>query len=404
MPETPSHQINLLDFLAFLLRWRKFLLTAVIAVSVIVGIVAFIMKPLYRSTAVVHGTEQSSQGFGGLIASKLSELSGFAGIGSMFGAPSSEIYVQILRSRWMSERLVEKFDLRSVYKMKDAKLEDVLDAAKAHTRFELDPQSGSVIIYSEDTEPKRSQAMTQFLVDELDKRNQELRASGAQREREFIGQRLNEARATLTSLEDSLSRYQLATGVFNVNEQVKATLEAAAQLEAQRLAVQTELEMSNQVYNSQNPQVAYLRLKMASIDSTIRSLSRGKATDAQGVDVLLHLQDTPNQAMGYLRLTRDIEIQQLLVAFLIQQFEQARIEEQRNTPTFMRVDPPVVGTRKVWPQRAMMVAIGAFAAFFFGILYALANEFFRRAGTDPSHPQHESLLSVKQAWSGSRES
>jgi tyrosine-protein kinase Etk/Wzc len=398
MPDNSPHQINLLDFLAFLLRWRRFLIVSVVGVAIVVGIISFVVKPSYRSTAVIHSSEHQSEGFGGLLASKISALAGFAGAAPIFGETPSEMYVQILRSRWMSEKLINAFDLRKVYRMTDAPIEQVIEAARAQTRFELDPTSLSLTISTMDTDPKRSQAITQFLVDELDKRNQELRSESARREKEFVSARLDEARTKLVSLEDSLTRYQLTTGVLNASEQIKATLGAAAQLEAQRLALKTELEMNSQIFSPQNPEVSFLRLKMASLDSTIQSLSKGRDHADESSDVLMHLQDTPSEAIAYIRLTRDIEVQQLLVEFLVQQYEQAKIEEQRNTPTIMRIDPPVVATMKAWPRRSLMVAIGTFAALIFSIAFALTFEFFHRAATDPSHPQYHHLSGVRKAW------
>jgi tyrosine-protein kinase Etk/Wzc len=402
MPDNTTHQVNLLDFLAFLIRWRKFLAACVLSASIAIGIVSFIVKPKYRSTAVIQATERSNEGFGGIIAAKLAKMSGISGLAPGFSETPAKAFVLILKSRWMNEQVINALDLRRVYQLPTQPIEDVIEVLKAHTRYELDPLSDAVVVYSEDHDPKLAQSMTAFLVDNLDKRNQELHATDAKREREFIGRRLDEARAYLTSIEDSLSRFQFATGVLNVEEQVKATVGAAAQLEAQRLALRTQIEMDQQIFEPTNPEIGYLRLKLAGLDSTIQALSRKRAKGAQN-DFMLHLEDTPTEGMTYLRLMRDIEIQQLLVGFLIQQYEQARIEEQRNTPTIMRLDPPVVATVRIWPKRGLMIAVAAFGAFVLGIIYALLRESLHRAAVEPTDPNYQRILAIKRSWSGGKD-
>jgi tyrosine-protein kinase Etk/Wzc len=395
MSDKSPNEVNLLDLIAFLLRWRKFLLTAILAVSVTVAIIAMLLTPRYRSTAVIRGAERMQQGLGSLLSAKLSSLGAIAGIGSLGEVPG-EFYVLILKSRWMTEKLIEKFDLRHVYKMEKAKKEEVIKFTLTRTRYEIDPESQTVIVYAEDKDPIRAQEMTQFLVDELDKRNQELHNISARKEREYIGTRLDEERLKLSHLEDSLASFQIKSGVLNLPEQIKATIAAAAELEAKRFSLQSELEMSRQVYMHGSPEISYLQMKLASIDSSLQDLMRSKKNSDNDFDLMIKMRETPVKGLTYLRLMRDIEIQQLLVAILIQQFEQARIEEFRNTPTLMRIDLPVIATQRIWPKRGLMVGIGAIAALIFGAAIALFIEYYRSVLTDEQHPHHTKLLALRK--------
>jgi tyrosine-protein kinase Etk/Wzc len=194
-------------------------------------------------------------------------------------------------------------------------------------------------------------------------------------------------------------RFQLATGVLNVEEQVKATIGAAAQLEAQRLMIATELEMDNRVLGSESPETRFMRLKLASVDSTMSELVR-KKKPGEPNDFLLRLQDIPGEGVAYLRLMRDIEIQQLLVGYILQQYEQAKLEELRNTPTVMRLDPPVVASKRIWPRRGMMVVLSALGAFLLAAGIAIVVEGVRRASSEETHPQHERLVALRRAWRG----
>jgi uncharacterized protein involved in exopolysaccharide biosynthesis len=355
-----------------------------------------VLPPKYRSTAVIRSQESSGAGIGSLIASKLGGLGGLAGLMPKAGEIPEETYVAILKSRWMSERVIDRFDLRTAYKMKGAPTEQVIKALLANTDFRLDDQTFHMFVTADDRDPARAKAMVDFYVDQLDLRNQDLKSGGARKEKEFLGQRLTDEQTRLAALEDSMCRFQLTTGVLSVEEQIKATIQAAATLEAQRLMTATELEMNRRILGNENPETDFLRLKLASIDSAKAALA-AKKRPGEGSDFLLHLEDAPEQGVVYFRLMRDIETQQLLVAYILQQYEQAKIEELRNTPTVMRIDPPVVATKRVWPRRGLMVVLSALGAFVLAVVLAMTIEFVRRAN-DPAHPQHDRLSRLQKAW------
>jgi uncharacterized protein involved in exopolysaccharide biosynthesis len=398
MPDQDRDKVNLLDFLAFLIKWRKFLAVLTLASALIVTVVSFLVTPKFRSTAVVRVQEEGGTSIGSLISSKLGGLGGISSLVGSMGELSGEFFIAILNSRMLGERIVAELDLRKVYGMEKATMEEVLSLLKANTRFELDIASATITIYAEDSDPMRAKRIAELFVEGLDRRNRELKSTRAKNEREFVSSRLEEARGKLTSLEDSLYRFQLQTGILNVEEQVKATLQAAAQLEAQRLATQTELEMTKKIFDSSSPEIGMLRIKLASIDTSLQNLIRKKSADDRS-EFLVHLQDAASEGLSYLRLMRDLEIQQLLVGFLLQSYEQAKLEEVRTTPTIQQVDAPSVPTKRVWPRRSLMVLLGAFGAFVLGLIIALAMDFFGAAANDPSHPQHSRILRLRQSWS-----
>ncbi len=396
------HQVNLLDFLAFLLRWRRFLLTATLSVSVVVAIISFVLPPRFRSTAIIRPQESSGQGgIGALIASKLGNLGGLASLAPSLGEVPGEVLVAILKSRWMSDRVIEQFKLREVYEMEDSKQEEVVKALLALTDFDLDDISGNVVVRVDDKDPKRAKLMTDFYVDELDVKNQDLRSTAARREREFTGMRLDAEKIRLSQLEDSMSAFQEATGILNLEEQVRASVQAYSTIEASRLAVKSELDIKQQVLGYGHPESNYLRLQLASIDSSKQVLLRSHKGGS--ADFLIALDDVPTEGLTYLRLLRDIETQQLLVAYLLQQFEQSKVDELRNTPTVIRLDPPIEATQRIWPRRGLMVGIAFACTLMFAVAIALFLEMLNRAASEPGHPQHGPLLRVREAWASGKQ-
>lgn len=395
MSDQSSHQVNLIDLLAFVMRWRKVLIISMITAGVIVAVISFIVPPKYRSVAVVKGSEAADE-LGGFISSKLAELGGIGGFAPSLGEVPGEMLLTILRSRWMSETVIREFDLAKVYGAEDEPIEDIIDIFKDRSSFDLDAPTQTVEIMMDDRDPQRAKNLVDFIVDQLDDRNQEFNRIQAGKERQFIGARLADSQNYLAMLEDSLTRFQLATGVLDIEEQLKATIQAAAVLEAKKMTTQVELEMYSKIFDENNPTVEMSRIKLASIDSSLQALIRSRGED-EGLDFIIPLADTPEQGMIYLRLIRDIEVHQILVAFLLQKHEQSRIDEIRNTPTLIRVDMPVVATKRIWPRRGMMVILAVAAAFIFASAVCLIVEFFRRAAADPAHAHYQSFQNLKSS-------
>jgi len=366
--------------------------------AVAVGIFSVVAKPLYRSSAVVRGIDNKSGGLGSLISSKLAGLGNLAGFAPALGEVRGDYYLLLLRSPSMSQKVIEKFDIRSLFKMPDQPIEEVIEAWKGKIYFKYESNTNTVLIQVDHPSPETAKQIVEFYVSELDRRNRELEVTKARQEREFTEHRLEDARATLYALEDSMARFQRETGILNLEEQAKATVQAVAAIQAERVMAQAEYEFKAKLFSGDNPELNLARLKLAGIDSSISSLSAPKPEGAER-DFLLRLDAATEDGKTYLRLYRDIEINSLLMALLVQQHETARLEEARNTPTMAIVEPPNIATKRSWPKRSLLTALGAAAGLFVGLLGAGFLS-LREALKSPEHPNHASLAKLSRSWSG----
>jgi tyrosine-protein kinase Etk/Wzc len=391
----PSDKVNLLDFIVFILRWRRFILLFVGFIVLCTVVVSLIAPSSYTATATIFPSQEQSLDMSSFVSSKLAGLPGVAGFAAQMGSLPGEIYLTILRSRSTSEAVIDSFDLRKKWKMESAPIEDVIHALLGRATFEYDLTDGTVTIQVTSHEPKMSADMTNFYVRELDRRNQELKSQKAAYDRTFIGGRLEDTRQRLDVLEDSMRSFQERTGVLDVNEQVKATIQTAAELEALRLTTELELTQAREMMQPDNPMVEELERKLAGVRMQMRHLVDREQKSAED-KLLLTLKDAPVYGATYLRLLRDITVQELLYQYLVQQYEQARITEVRHTPTMQAIDWASTPTKRSWPKRGIMVVISAAAAFVFAVAAALVIDTYRKASTQPQHPQHERILTLKQ--------
>lgn len=391
-----SDRINLLDFITFILRWRRFIVLAVGLVIVITAVVSLIVPAHYTANATIFPSQEEPLDASSFISSQLAGLPGVAGFAAQMGALPGEIYLTILRSRSMSETVIDTFDLRAVWKMERAPIEEIIEGLLGRAKFRYDLRDGTVTIEVTSRSPQMAADMANFYAQELDRRNQELKSQKATHDKIFIGERLEDTRHRMEELEDSLLSFQERTGVLDVEEQVKATIKTGAELETLRLAAELELTLARDMMEPDNPLIDELERKVAGVREQMRRLVDRHQKSAED-KLILTLSDAPSYGVTYLKLLRDITVQELLYQYLTQQYEQARIAEVRHTPTMQAIDWGVPPTKRSWPRRGVMVVVAGAAAFVFAVAVAMIIDGFRTASNQPEHSQHAKVMALREA-------
>ena len=83
---------------------------------------------------------------------------------------------------------------------------------------------------------------------------------------------------------------------------------------------------------------------------------------------------TPQLALRDQRLLRSVDLRQQLYVNLSTSYEQARIEEFRDTPSITVVDPPRTPYSKASPKRRLIVIAAAALGLFVGLAVALLRQ------------------------------
>lgn len=87
---------------------------------------------------------------------------------------------------------------------------------------------------------------------------------------------------------------------------------------------------------------------------------------------------SPQLTLERTRLQRAVEFQQQLYLALAQSYEQARIDEVRNTPVITVIDPPEGSSRSIRMGLIPMVVIAIVLGGFVGVVLAFVREFMQR--------------------------
>jgi uncharacterized protein involved in exopolysaccharide biosynthesis len=103
------------------------------------------------------------------------------------------------------------------------------------------------------------------------------------------------------------------------------------------------------------------------------------------------------------RLAREVTAQSQLYSVLTQSYEQARIDEVRNTPVITLVDPPHLPARPDPRWLVVKVLLGALAGLFIGLFVALWREFMSRSEEAPDATVEEFRRLREEAFLGLRQ-
>jgi len=359
---------TLLDLVLIFLKRKSFILYFTL-VFLVLSIVFyfFVFDLIYYSSATIKSSNKASGLLGSL--SGISDIGGIDALGLSGGKSAKELsgYEEILTSRRCLEALIAKFDLMQrddyVY------LEDAIkDFRENRLSLSQEKLSGVLYIGVYDKDPKLAKEMVEFLLLELDNINIELNITEAKNNREFIEQRYLIAKEDLGKAEDSLKAFQLIYGVAP-DLQVKAAAQTLFTMEAELKTEEVKLDVLKQMLSADEPEVKSQTSKIASIKNKINEINR--STD---LNDLLRMGNSPQIVMTYLRLQREIEIQSRIQTFLLPLYEQAKIEEKRDTPTVLILDKPYIAERKSKPKRLTMTVVITFFAFGFSFLIAVFFE------------------------------
>ncbi|MBK7265903.1 MAG: hypothetical protein IPI12_06105 [Ignavibacteriales bacterium] len=372
-----ERNIELLSILVILVK-RKWLLFLVAVISVVGGYLSiyFLVDEKFESTAVVVPYESGKSGG---MSSLLKNISGLpiGGLSNLGGTTSSDLdfYMTLIYSRTNLMKTIEKFDLKKEYKYK-YEVELIKYFSEDISVANNDDLSLSVAVRNKN--PKKAADIANYLVDELNKKVVEINTKKTKENRVFIQKRYDEVVVNLRLSEDSLEKFQKKNGVFEAEQQVKASITAFADLEMELARKQVELETAEKMLGENTPSVKNLRDALESLEKKVNSIKSGKTSNS----VLIPIGALPTKAIEYYRLYRDVKINSEMLQFLLPLYEQAKFDEQKEIPVILSLDRATPNDKKVYPPRTMYTLL--IAAFSVGLVaFGLIFQELVKNSSDP---------------------
>jgi uncharacterized protein involved in exopolysaccharide biosynthesis len=347
---------------------RRFLNRAAVAGLLFGTLLAFLLPKSFESTAqLMPPDSQSGSGIAMMAALTAKTGNGLGAVaGDLLGMKSSgALFIGILHSRTVEDRLIERFDLKKVYSTRlDASTRQKL---AENSSISEDHKSGILTITVTDNDPKRAAAIAQAYVDELDRLVAQVSTSSARREREFLEERLKAVQLDLEAAEKEFSQFASKNSAIDIKEQGRAMVEAAATLEGQLIAAKSELEGLKQIYSDNNVRVRSTRARIAELQNQLEKIggkgeSTSSASSAQGDSLYPSIRKLPLLGVAYADLYRRTSVQEAVFEALTQQYELAKVQEAKETPSVKVLDDARVPEKKSFPPRLIIMFLCTFLA------------------------------------------
>ncbi len=341
-------------------------------------LVAFLIPVRYESTARLMPPDDTSGSLAmlGALARSPAGIGGLAG--DFLGLKNrGALFVGVLQSRTVQDRLIERFDLADLYWT--SRMEDTRQELAGYTSISEDRKSGIIEITVTDKDPTRARDMAQAYVTELNRLVAEVSTSAARRERQFIEQRLKVVKQELDDAAREFSQFASKNTTIDIKEQGRAMVEAAATVQGQLIVAQTELESLKQVYTENNVRVRAARARIAELRDQLEKLG-GKDVGAAGADsassdsLYPSIRKLPLLGVTYADLYRRTKVAEVVFELLTQQHELAKVQEAKEIPSVKVLDRPVVPQKKSFPPRTLIVLLSTGFGLGLACLWVLAED------------------------------
>lgn len=339
-------QTSFADYLYGITRRGRLIALNVLWVSAAAALATFFMPHWYRAQGTFLPPVEERSTFS--LTAFLREVA-IPAAGLSDAVQAGDLSIALLKSRRVRDSLVTEFDLIHRYKVKD--VEDALIALDRHSDFFVG-QEGVVNVSIEDRDPKTAALMVNRSMEILDSFNAEQRMTKGHRTRMFIERELAQSEGQLRAAEEALERYQTKTKLVPLSAETESAVSASAELMTRKMQVEIELGMKQGVLQEGNEELKRLRSELAEIDRKLGQL--------------------PAIGLEYARLTRDLRVREQVHTFLRTEYEQAKIQEERDTPSITVVDRAEPPLKRARPRRKLVVLGAASVAAVVSVLGALA--------------------------------
>jgi tyrosine-protein kinase Etk/Wzc len=362
--ELYKDQLDMLGVMIFLAKHKKTILGVPCAAALVSAAVSFALPNTYKATTKLLPPQQSQSSAMAL----LSQLGGIAGIATGGGGLKNpnDMYVGMLQSRTIEDRLINRFKLKEVYQV------DMNDKARERLENNTDVTSGKdglITIEVESKDQKLVAPLANAYVDELLRLTNVLAVTEASQRRVFFQRQMEATKNNLAAAEAALKRSLDTHGVISVDVDSRAVLETGGRLRAQISLKEIQLNSMRAFVTTQNPDFQRTEQELKSLRAELSKLENGRGTSSADSE-----NTRSESGLENIKILRDVKYQQMLYELLAKQFEIARLDEAKDSSIIQVLDPAVEPERKFKPKRAIIILVATFASFALALIIAFLRE------------------------------
>jgi tyrosine-protein kinase Etk/Wzc len=387
MPDTPlaievkkqkaKGDPHMMDYLTMMARHR----TAVVGFTLVFGVLffafTFVMRFTFSSTATLLPPEK--QQLGGL----MSFLAGSGALDIMKTQenPALDLFQNVLESRTLAEEVARDPRIIRYFSAWDTSQKSIAGAVQRSMQVDA-LRNGMMTVTidmethwsPDDAEKDSAKVLSAYLANKLvatlDNFNRERLMTSARNTRVFVEGEYKKRMQQLDTAYASMQNFQQKNKAVSLPDQLSATVTAAAELGASIQQMEIQLSVEERELSPNSDRIQTLRAQLQAAKRALAGFDDGSVGD-----YVVGLKGVPQLARQFAGLTREIKLLETLTAYLRQQWEQEKINEQRNLPSLQVLDPAIPPDRKSSPKRLAMLLLGLSCGFVASIVYVGVQRF-----------------------------
>lgn len=381
-----ARKINLVEILSKAVEWRKFIIINFFVICFVTAVFTLIAPKTFTATSVIVTPVDMDRQMN--LTSLLNNMPL-----SAFGLPQAtaelNLYLAILNSRELMEQVAEKFNLMERYGAED--MEATVKQLRNMFSTNLN-DDGSLSISmkastgflsteeEEDEARKRSAEMTNYVVELLDQKYKSLRNEQSTNNRRFVEKRYHENLEELRKAEEDFKEFQDQHGLIALPEQTEAAITAMSEIRAQMIAKEIEIGMLSQYVQKDHVELERKKFELEELKKKYREFYSSSSNGVTQTDLFIPFEKLPDLGLQYLRLYREVKLQEKLLEFILPLYEQAKIQEVKNSQTVQVLDSAVPPVLRTSPKRSITVLLMGFLSLIFSAVWIMVSEYFGSLG------------------------
>lgn len=380
-----ADDLNIFDLLIVLARRKKFIAGSVLASSLLGVILAFMLPAVFTATTTLLPPAQNQSALS-MMAGQFGPMAAVASKEVGLRNPT-EIFLAMLQSRTVADRMVERFKLSSVYSK--ASVSDSREALAEHTEM-VSAKNGTITIAVRDGEAYRAAALANGYVEELNRISQELAVTEAGQRRLFFEKQLQSTQAHLAAAEIALKQSQEKTGLISLDAQSKVIIEGVAEVQGQIAAREVQLSSMSSFATEQNPEVVRIRQELAALKRQSGLMQQGRMLGKGSVQ--LPTGKVPEAGLEFARRLREVKYQETVLGLMAKEFEAAKMDEAKDAAMIQVLDAAIAPEYRSAPKRKLIILFAALAGLLLSCLAIAFEQMFQKSVASPEQMVRFELL------------
>jgi len=376
----PDEEIDILDYLAVILKYRWMIFRNVVVATLLIIVISLFLAKTFTAEATLLPPDENQQGdlLSAIVGTPLSQF-GLSQLSS-----TADLFVQILKSRTVFDSVLKTtFEYKKENKtllsiLKHKSLEKARKDLNKAVTVSTSPE-GIISIKVELSTPHLAADVANAFVYELDRINKEKNTSRAKNSRVYIEQQLQLTETKLKEASARLAQFKEEFKAVSLEEQTKTAIEKAGEIKGNIIAKEVQLGVALQTMKSDNVYIIQLKKEIEELNKQYSYLQFGDSLAlGEKKEFYIPFSEVPEIGLKLAKLIRDVKIQETVWELLNQQYYHAKIQEARDTPTVQVLDKAVPPEFRTKPKRKLLVLIGGFLAFIFSLFGAFVIEFYAK--------------------------